>query len=232
MAAAASEYVEIESGLRFRGMDEPSRDLDTLKQILEALQLKGLLHSASGGRNHIGYNSHSPAPSPRRRPSPSPSPITTARNESNAIGRKSNSLVKPKPVSVETQPSPSKTGEPLWFSHLFYEDVPLRSIKFSVENPPNSNLIPVLPHQPVTAVSCLRLASPSECLWFQTSPEHRWNRGWLRRRSSLKVVAAELGGGGGGMVPGRGHQQNYLASIDEAKGLWADPTRGNRNPKS
>ncbi|GER36268.1 SNF2 domain-containing protein [Striga asiatica] len=107
-AAAASEYVEIESILRFRGIDEPSRDLDTLKQILEALQLKGLLHSGkppehiqvrhrnfiydespvvivgtprssgsspinwrrgincspSGGRNQIGYNSHSPEPEP------------------------------------------------------------------------------------------------------------------------------------------------------------------------
>ncbi|KAM1031623.1 hypothetical protein ACFX15_034725 [Malus domestica] len=28
-----------------RGIDEPSKDLETLKQILEALQLKGLLHS-------------------------------------------------------------------------------------------------------------------------------------------------------------------------------------------
>ncbi|CAA0828061.1 Unknown protein [Striga hermonthica] len=147
--AAPSEYVEIESRLRFRGIDEPSRDLDTLKQILEALQLKGLLHSKkppehnqtrhrnfiydespvvivrtprlsnsspinrrrgincsppSGVRNQIGYNSHSPAQSPRRSPSRrSPSPTSTGRNEINTIGRKSNSLVKPKPLSVETQ---------------------------------------------------------------------------------------------------------------------------------
>ncbi|KAK2987119.1 hypothetical protein RJ640_019679 [Escallonia rubra] len=36
---------EIERRLRIRGIDEPSKDSDTLKQILEALQLKGLLHS-------------------------------------------------------------------------------------------------------------------------------------------------------------------------------------------
>ncbi|KAK3036897.1 hypothetical protein RJ639_031515 [Escallonia herrerae] len=40
-----SIYGEIERRLRIRGIDEPSKDLDTLKQILEALQLKGLLHS-------------------------------------------------------------------------------------------------------------------------------------------------------------------------------------------
>ncbi|XP_057781009.1 protein LONGIFOLIA 1-like [Salvia miltiorrhiza] len=40
-----SIYGEIEKRLRMRGIDEPSKDLETLKQILEALQLKGLLHS-------------------------------------------------------------------------------------------------------------------------------------------------------------------------------------------
>ncbi|CAN0886779.1 Protein LONGIFOLIA 1 [Linum grandiflorum] len=42
---AVSIYGEIEKRLRMRGIDEPSKDLETLKQILEALQLKGLLHS-------------------------------------------------------------------------------------------------------------------------------------------------------------------------------------------
>ncbi|CAN1291661.1 Protein LONGIFOLIA 2 [Linum perenne] len=42
---AISIYGEIEKRLRMRGIDEPSKDLETLKQILEALQLKGLLHS-------------------------------------------------------------------------------------------------------------------------------------------------------------------------------------------
>ena len=41
-------YGEIERRLKMRGIDEPNKDLDTLKQILEALQLKGLLHS----KNH------------------------------------------------------------------------------------------------------------------------------------------------------------------------------------
>ena len=38
-------YGEIERRLRMRGIEEPSKDLETLKHILEALQLKGLLHS-------------------------------------------------------------------------------------------------------------------------------------------------------------------------------------------
>ncbi|KAL4200121.1 hypothetical protein AMTRI_Chr03g148090 [Amborella trichopoda] len=41
-------YGEVERRLRLRGIDDPSRDLETLKHILEALRLKGLLHS--GGR--------------------------------------------------------------------------------------------------------------------------------------------------------------------------------------
>ncbi|KAF7818371.1 protein LONGIFOLIA 1 [Senna tora] len=42
---SGSMYGEIEKRLKMRGIDEPSKDLETLKQILEALQLKGLLHS-------------------------------------------------------------------------------------------------------------------------------------------------------------------------------------------
>lgn len=44
---AVTIFGEIEKRLRMRGIDEPSKDLDTLKHILEALQLKGLLHSSS-----------------------------------------------------------------------------------------------------------------------------------------------------------------------------------------
>ncbi|XP_043722190.1 protein LONGIFOLIA 2-like [Telopea speciosissima] len=40
-----SLYGEIEKRLKMRGIDEPEKDLEALKQILEALQLKGLLHS-------------------------------------------------------------------------------------------------------------------------------------------------------------------------------------------
>jgi hypothetical protein len=39
-------YGEIERRLRKRGIAEPARDLETLKQVLEALQLKGLLRHA------------------------------------------------------------------------------------------------------------------------------------------------------------------------------------------
>ncbi|KAK6937583.1 DUF3741-associated sequence motif [Dillenia turbinata] len=42
---AVSIYGEIEKRLKMRGIDEPAKDLETLKQILEALQLKGLLHA-------------------------------------------------------------------------------------------------------------------------------------------------------------------------------------------
>ncbi|KAL8548146.1 hypothetical protein ACS0TY_007457 [Phlomoides rotata] len=155
-----SIYGEIENKLRMRGIDEPSKDLETLKQILEALQLKGLLHSGKQPeRNHFSYRNfvyddspiivmkpsrsrasspisrrtgdeysngriqnrgprrnyslageNSPSISPRRDRSVrsliqtgrSPSPTTTARSEGNAVGRRSNSLVKPKPLSVET----------------------------------------------------------------------------------------------------------------------------------
>lgn len=44
-AATVSVCGDIERKLKMRGIDEPSKDLETLKQILEALQLKGLLHS-------------------------------------------------------------------------------------------------------------------------------------------------------------------------------------------
>lgn len=40
-----SLYCEIERRLRVRGIEEPSKDLETLKQVLEAVQLRGLLHS-------------------------------------------------------------------------------------------------------------------------------------------------------------------------------------------
>lgn len=51
-------YGEIEKRLRMRGIDEPAKDLETLKQILEALQLKGLLHSRPSAAQPINgrYN--------------------------------------------------------------------------------------------------------------------------------------------------------------------------------
>lgn len=56
---SVSIYGEIEKRLKMRGIDEPSKDLETLKHILEALQLKGLLHpkkpssQASSLRNFV-----------------------------------------------------------------------------------------------------------------------------------------------------------------------------------
>ncbi|GMH25781.1 hypothetical protein Nepgr_027624 [Nepenthes gracilis] len=40
-----SVHGEIEKRLKMRGIEEPTKDLETLKQILDSLQLKGLLHS-------------------------------------------------------------------------------------------------------------------------------------------------------------------------------------------
>ncbi|KAK6940762.1 protein of unknown function DUF4378 [Dillenia turbinata] len=55
-----SIYGEIEKRLKMRGIDEPAKDLETLKQILEALQLKGLLHmkktSEQFDRRNIVYD--------------------------------------------------------------------------------------------------------------------------------------------------------------------------------
>nr|XP_010932839.1 protein LONGIFOLIA 2 [Elaeis guineensis] len=58
-----SLYGEIERRLRMRGIDEPAKDLETLKQILEALQLKGLLRSNPSeppinGRRNLIYDDH------------------------------------------------------------------------------------------------------------------------------------------------------------------------------
>ncbi|KAG8389286.1 hypothetical protein BUALT_Bualt02G0213100 [Buddleja alternifolia] len=171
--STVSIYGEIGSRLKTRGLDEPSKDLETLRQILEALQLKGLLHSrkpsekaqvsnrnfvydespivvmkpsrlstatlnnrrngndysTSNGRNQVrggvrrSYSTTgeiSPSVSPRpdrnvRSPSRtgrSPSPSSTTRSEGNGIARRSNSLVKPKPLSVETQRRVSSVNSP------------------------------------------------------------------------------------------------------------------------
>ncbi|CAI9768740.1 unnamed protein product [Fraxinus pennsylvanica] len=137
---------EIEKRLRMRGIDETSKDLETLKQILEALQLKGLLHSKKlSEQNQLSYRNFVYNESPLTKPSRSTpvyhinrrmgnntsplsyrnqarrnlnlagrehnvgSPTRTTRNsssptrsESNGGVRRSNSPVKPRPLSVET----------------------------------------------------------------------------------------------------------------------------------
>ncbi|XP_024980961.1 protein LONGIFOLIA 1-like [Cynara cardunculus var. scolymus] len=52
-----SMHGDFEKKLKMRGMDEQSNDLGTLKQILEVLQLKGLLHSTrpSNGDRHRNF---------------------------------------------------------------------------------------------------------------------------------------------------------------------------------
>ncbi|KAK9281461.1 hypothetical protein L1049_004364 [Liquidambar formosana] len=81
-----SLYGEIEKRLRMRGIDEPSKDLETLKQILEALQLKGLLHSKKSTeqinhRNFVYDRSFSFDDSPIVVMKPSRSPVRQRRTE-------------------------------------------------------------------------------------------------------------------------------------------------------
>ncbi|KAG7011213.1 Protein LONGIFOLIA 1 [Cucurbita argyrosperma subsp. argyrosperma] len=85
----ASIYGEIEKRLRMRGIDEPSKDLETLKQILEALQLKGLLHSKKppSQRNFVYDRTSSQNESPIVVMKPARSP--TAVNRLGRIGNDS-----------------------------------------------------------------------------------------------------------------------------------------------
>uniref|UniRef100_A0A5B7A358 Putative Serine/arginine repetitive matrix protein 2 isoform 2 n=1 Tax=Davidia involucrata TaxID=16924 RepID=A0A5B7A358_DAVIN len=158
-----SVYGEIERRLKMRGIDEPSKDLETLKQILEALQLKGLLHTKKPSeqisrRNLVHKRSFSSDEYPIVVMKPSRSPINRrigndsppssfrcragvrrnvniagenlptvsprrerpdqgrARNSSSSPTRSessvksTNSLVRRKPLSIET---PRKTNEPV-----------------------------------------------------------------------------------------------------------------------
>ncbi|KAK7345850.1 hypothetical protein VNO77_16462 [Canavalia gladiata] len=104
-----SIYGEIERRLRMRGINEPSKDFHTLKHILEALQLKGLLHSNKPNQSPIvvmkpvrSYapvnrtGGDSPPPhsslrsSPRARRSPSPGNETrSVRNVTQSRARNS-----------------------------------------------------------------------------------------------------------------------------------------------
>ncbi|KAL5123667.1 Protein LONGIFOLIA 1 [Glycine soja] len=94
-----SVYGEIERRLRMRGINEPSKDLHTLKHILEALQLKGLLHSNNKPNqspivvmkpvrsvNRTG-NDYSPRSSPRRSPRVTNEARRSEQNERNVRGQ-------------------------------------------------------------------------------------------------------------------------------------------------
>ncbi|KAK8654254.1 hypothetical protein V6N13_128225 [Hibiscus sabdariffa] len=104
-----SIYGEIEKRLKLRGIDEPSKDLETLKQILEALQLKGLLHTKkppnqTNNRNFVYENEQSPITVIRPGRSPA-SPVRRIGNESPPSNRS-----RPRPrrnLNVEVPPTMS-----------------------------------------------------------------------------------------------------------------------------
>ncbi|XAR58588.1 hypothetical protein NMG60_11014055 [Bertholletia excelsa] len=73
---------EIEKRLKMRGIDESSKDLETLKQILEVMQLKGLLHSKKSlapisQRNFVYERNFSSVESPIVVMSPSRSEVSS-----------------------------------------------------------------------------------------------------------------------------------------------------------
>ncbi|XP_061338111.1 protein LONGIFOLIA 1-like [Gastrolobium bilobum] len=117
-----SMYGEIERRLRIRGIQEPPKDPHTLKHILEALQLKGLLHSnqspivimkpvrSSGSLNRTGNNYSSPPPSslrssPRARRSPSLASETDRSIRTQTRGRNSRKV-----QNTETQRKVNSDG--------------------------------------------------------------------------------------------------------------------------
>ncbi|KAI6684266.1 hypothetical protein NL676_030179 [Syzygium grande] len=114
---AVSIYEEIEKKLRMRGIDEPSKDLETLKQILEALQLKGLLHSKRDNvnpRNIVFDRSFNDSPIVVMRPSRSGN--LYGRNGSNSPpssfrSRQVAARRSPGAASVEASPAASPRRE-------------------------------------------------------------------------------------------------------------------------
>lgn len=99
---------EIEKRLRMRGLEEePVRDLETLKQILEALQLKGLLHS-SRPKHSAGFNDFH---GHRSRPSPAAqAPIVVikpARKSPPRLAGSEPPTLHSRPVAPRRQPSPA-----------------------------------------------------------------------------------------------------------------------------
>jgi DUF761-associated sequence motif len=84
-----SLYCEIERRLRVRGIEEPAKDLGTLKHVLEAVQLRGLLHSKpTAGTLEIidGYYRSSPL-SPLVLMKPASKPSRAPRRDSSSEKR-------------------------------------------------------------------------------------------------------------------------------------------------
>lgn len=83
-----SIYNEIERRLRMRGIDEPCKDLETLKQILEAMQLKGLLHSKRPlDRTNYVYTHESPIVLMKPSRLRIPQPIQRSNNPKSGVRR-------------------------------------------------------------------------------------------------------------------------------------------------
>ncbi|XP_012473845.1 protein LONGIFOLIA 1 [Gossypium raimondii] len=101
---------EIEKELKLRGIDEPSKDLENLKRILEALQLKGLLHTTKPPhqRNKRSFV-YEQSPIVVIRPERS-SPIRRSSNDSpppayrSKNGARRNSKLEPPPPSPRRDP--------------------------------------------------------------------------------------------------------------------------------
>ncbi|KAI3668097.1 hypothetical protein L6452_43172 [Arctium lappa] len=149
-------YSDSEKNLKLREIDEQSKDLETLKHILEALQLKGLLHSrrhrSEDNQHNFVYDPYfpsddpnivlmkpvrSPASSRRCRndyggvnrfsseslPSVSPrkergvldrsgrSPVRARNSMANSNSKNCNTIVKRKPLCIETQRSFNESSE-------------------------------------------------------------------------------------------------------------------------
>lgn len=120
-------YGDSDKGMKLRGYDEQSKDLETLKHILEALQFKGLLHSNRPVNIHdanIVFTKpwRSPASQTRRfgefgganRYSGEISPSVSPRKDRGVIDRsgrspvrgrnsQTNTIVKRKPLHIETE---------------------------------------------------------------------------------------------------------------------------------
>ena len=100
-----------------RGIEEPSKDLETLKHVLEALQLKGLLHSKNAknqmGHQNFVYDRNGDSPIVVMKPARSPaSRISRGRNES-------------PPSSFRSRPSPRRNTNKMSLAMSLRRDRPV-----------------------------------------------------------------------------------------------------------
>ncbi|KAI3421422.1 uncharacterized protein J3R85_012349 [Psidium guajava] len=163
---AVSIYEEIEKKLRMRGIDEPSKDLETLKQILEALQLKGLLHTKRNDvnpRNLVYERSFNDSPIVVMRPSRSSnlygrngsnSPPSSFRSRPVAARRS------PGAVSVDVSPAASPRRENVKSQNRGRSSVsPTRSDN-GAKSPSRRRPLTAEPHRRANGVAEQRRVSP------------------------------------------------------------------------